>query len=61
MATRETDASSATNAIQVSTSPFAVSFVVFGLGLVWALLAAEATQDLRLFRTIYAIRVALVL
>ena len=39
---------------------WAATYVPFGLGLVVALLAAEATQDLRLFRTLYTIRLAAV-
>jgi hypothetical protein len=40
---------------------WAVTFVPFGLGLIAALMLAELTQDLRLFRTINAIRLSLAL
>ena len=40
---------------------WAATYVPFGLGLVVALLAAETTQDLRLFRTLYTIRLSMVL
>lgn len=48
--------------VEAPTPPiWAATYVPFGLGLVVALLAAEATQDLRLFRTLYTIRLAMVL
>lgn len=37
---------------------WAATYVPFGLGLIVALLYAEATQDLRLFRTLFTIRLA---
>jgi hypothetical protein len=37
---------------------WAATYVPFGLGLVVALLAAETTQDLRLFRALYTIRLS---
>jgi hypothetical protein len=44
------------------TSPqLALTFVSSGLGLVAAMLLAELTQDLRLFRTIYSLRVSMLL
>ncbi len=56
----------ATEAIEhpeVSTRPtppmWAATYVPFGIGLAVALLGAEATQDLRLFRTINTIRLAM--
>jgi hypothetical protein len=39
---------------------WAATYVPFGLGLVAALMYAEASQDLRLFRTLYTIRLAAV-
>jgi hypothetical protein len=46
---------------RVTVAHWALTFVPFGLGLVAAMWLAELTQDLRLFRTIYAIRVSLLL
>ncbi len=45
----------------VTSAQWALTFVPFGLGLVAAIWLAELTQDLRLFRTIYTVRVALLL
>jgi hypothetical protein len=45
----------------VTAGQLCLTFVPFGLGLVAAILYAELSQDLRLFRTIYAIRVSLLL
>jgi hypothetical protein len=45
----------------VTSGQLCLTFVPFGLGLVAAIWYAEASQDLRLFRTLYTIRVALLL
>jgi hypothetical protein len=45
----------------VTSLQLALTFVPFGLGLIAAMLLAELTQDLRLFRTIYSLRVSLLL
>jgi len=46
---------------RVTLAQWAWTFVPFGLGLVAAMLLAELTQDLRLFRTVYAVRVSMLL
>jgi hypothetical protein len=45
----------------VTAGQLCLTFVPFGLGLVAAIWYAEASQDLRLFRTLYTVRVALLL
>jgi hypothetical protein len=45
----------------ITSVQLALTFVPFGLGLVAAMLLAELTQDLRLFRTIYSLRVSMLL
>ena len=45
----------------VTSGQFCLTFVPFGLGMVAAIWYPEASQDLRLFRTIYTIRVSMLL
>ena len=58
---REHDQQAVASATGITSGQLCLTFVPFGLGLVAAIWYAEASQNLRLFRTIYSVRVALLL